>query len=76
MVKTCPQTKTDTDLPDTTETTYNRKYRLGMMLHDPMGGIWKYGKISFGRCSESEIRFYQWIPWNAASRFQMLNVDM
>lgn len=57
------------DAIDTTETTYDRKYNLGIMLHDPLGGIWKYGKISFGRCPEGEVRFYQWIPWNAAARF-------
>jgi len=56
------------DLIDTSERTYDRKYCLGSWLHDPLGGVWKYGKISFGRCSEGEIRLYQWLPWNGLAR--------
>lgn len=62
------------DLVDTMLTTYDRKHRLGTMFRDPVGGFWKYGKISFGRCSKGEFRFYEWIPWNGTARFKALGI--
>ncbi len=57
---------------DTLKTTYEPEYALGTMLHDPIGGIWKYGKISFGFFPEGENCIHQWISWNGLARLAQL----
>lgn len=67
------ETGTENEI-DIDEMTYECKYDIGTMFHDPIGGVWKYVKITFGIYPEGEACIYQWLSWNGLAHLEKVKL--